>query len=93
MGQVMPSDYPNNLNQGEKRKKRYKSVSDVPLRDIHNKVVILFNTPKRGTWKQFLTSAELEWIQVEIHRNTVPLSPNTYSPGKNADLTTPKKTA
>lgn len=49
MGQVMPSDYPNNLNQGEKRKKRYKSVSDVPLRDIHNKVVILFNTPKRGT--------------------------------------------
>lgn len=29
MGQVMSSDYPNNLKQEEKRKKRYKSVSEM----------------------------------------------------------------
>lgn len=29
MGQVVPSDYPNNLKQEKKRKKRYKSVSEM----------------------------------------------------------------
>lgn len=74
MGQVVPSDYPNNLKEEEERKKRHKSLSEVCHYETSRLKWSFFSTPqKEETWKQLLINAEREWIQVEIHRNNLPL--------------------
>lgn len=62
VGQVVPSDYPNNLKEEEKKgKKWYVSITDVPLRDVRGRAVraVVLSNPEKHvkTFKHFSTNA------------------------------------
>lgn len=82
VGQVVPSDYPNNLKEEEKRKKKwYVSIIDVPLRDVHGRAVraVVLSNPKKHvkTFKRFSTNAVTVGSSWSFTRTDTPLSQHT----------------
>lgn len=93
VGQVVPSDYPNNLKEEEKRKKKKTQVSiiDAPLRDVHGRAIVLYNSQKRGTVQAALDQC---WVRVGSSSNlakTTPLPLPALIYRKDTALTTHKQ--